>query len=144
MRQCWWITFIALFAVLGCNHGADIDIVLPHGYKGIVEVHEVPSAPEMEVIDNKITLHVPANGIVEVKSLDPYHRVHSSRVVDADGNELNDAGYIGEIPDTVQWYDLGVSYSNGPNGIGDKPKRVGYFIGTPEEAKAIDRAAVGF
>jgi hypothetical protein len=131
MKSTRFLPIISAGFLFGCaGHGPDIQIVVPDGYRGLVQIQEVSSAEEMSLVDGTYRIEVPENGVVQVKSVEPFGKWQRTKVFFANGMELNDASFE-EMPGEVQWWDRG--RQGAPTGPNEPPASVDLFVGTREE-----------
>jgi len=150
------LLFILVLAVivailLSCNRQRyQVDIVLPPGFQGVVELRLDPvRGIKLQAVKGSVVINIPQSGIVYLNDLELFHRGVHDRVITADGTELDLISlWEDSLPGVVRAYALGWSGSTGlpvgaPEGAG-LPPRIGYFIGTPEDWKLVDHTKIGF
>jgi hypothetical protein len=128
---------ILIAALLGCSGGTrSVYFKLPSNFRGVIEIRESPGGLSPHLGDG-LVIDVPDDGLVTLTSLAMFHEGVNEQIIAADGTvlELNEPT---EMPGITRAYSLGYSIAQG------KPGRIGYFIGTPEEFRKLDKAKAGF
>ena len=122
--------------MFGCSTSPTVDFRLPPGFRGVVQVRADPiRGYTPREVNGVIVIPVPDDGKVVLDSIEMFIDGVNERLVAADGTILEYNEDI-ETPGVVRAYSLGYSLVGG--------ERIGFYIGTPEEWKLVDRTRIGF
>ncbi|HWD39861.1 MAG TPA: hypothetical protein VG944_13520, partial [Fimbriimonas sp.] len=124
---------VGIFLVGCATFPGEVQFRLPEKFKGLVEVSQNPSAPNpFTPKDGRVAVKVPADGVIATPNLEMFQSGVHEEFVTSSGTPLN-YEYEDSPAGVVRVYSLGYSISQG------KPPRIGYFVGTPEEFKRVNR-----
>jgi hypothetical protein len=123
----------ALFLVVGCREKAGsptVRFVIPEGFKGVVEISRDPTGVDLVLENNKVSVVVPSDGRLSVKSVKLIEDAHALAAVYASGRALSlELGPSGTAGVVALHFPAKRSAS--------KPDTFLYFVGTGEGAETF-------
>ena len=135
MQRCV-LAVVCVTTVMGCSEsGRPIEYVIPDGYRGKVWVLLDPNAPNLPVIGGRYQVEFPAQGLLRVRSMQPFERWHGSSARFAGGTGLAVDLVPGQStvsPFTIAMWSLARG-STWPN----QRDYIAWVVGTEAEAGAI-------
>jgi len=137
MRQRLFLTLISFFLAVvfsGCGiFNPSIHYVLPDGYTGMFKI----ILDEQKGVDIKreswsYTCEIPPNGILRVKSFEPFYGWHKETAAYRNGSPI-------VIPDSTVSNDVIALRDVGMHEKGDGPRTITIVIGTQQQADKVKR-----
>lgn len=140
MLRAWPI--LAIFILSGCGgaKGPPIDFVVPKGFAGPIWIMLDSSAQDIPLVKGRYLVTIPSNGILRVRTFEPFHSWHQASARYDDGPPLpltSGASPAGANTVALRGGGSAMGHRNGKE-IHWMP----YFVGTEEEYRA--RPAMDF
>ena len=119
-----------------CTSGRNIHFVLPDGYVGRFEVvlDEVNGA-DVKFENGRYTYEIPENGVLRVKSFEPFNEWHRKTAAYRSGKVIPDEDEVDSSVAALRSLSGSGSTSRGGKEVG--PVILGYAIGTEDEARKV-------
>lgn len=127
------VTTALLSSACYTDSGPPINFILPNGYVGAFRlVHDETNGVDIKEAKNGYTYEIPADGILKVKSLEPFLLFHEVTARYQDGRVLVTETDAGVKDDAIACRSLSSYRKDTPTSKGTTVFT--YFIGTKEQA----------
>lgn len=125
---------LLLLAGCGGGSGPPVDMVIPKGYTGPVRIILDPEGKDIQLVNGRYQVVIPADGTLRVRSFGPFQQWHQSSARYDDGSPLPEwSGASPAGPNTVALRGGGSAMTHRD---GKEVHWMPYFVGTEAEYRA--------